>query len=86
MLVPYLDNLTSLEEDIMNTVTESEDNKLREFASIRSTSLDAFYQSIGRSEPSVVLDDFLFLGSMQHAMNQKLLERLEISNLLFSSC
>jgi hypothetical protein len=83
MLVPYLGNLTSLGEDIMSTVTESEDQKLKEFESVRTQSLDAFYRYIGRSEPSIVLDDFLFLGSIQHATNQQQLERLQISNSLF---
>ncbi len=80
MLVPYLDNLSSSKEDIMSTVTESEDEKLREFQSIRGGCLEALYRYNGRSEPSIVLDDFLFLGSVQHATNQQLLERLQISN------
>jgi hypothetical protein len=84
MLVPYLDNLTSSEEDIVKTITDNEREKMKEVESIRNSCLDKFYGAygfMGYSEPSIVLDDFLFLGNWQHASNRELLERYQISKL-----
>jgi hypothetical protein len=81
MLVPYLGNLTSSREDLMNGITDSEYEKMKEFESVRESSLRALYASIGRDEASIVLDDFLFLGSMRQAGNRELLERYQISKI-----
>ena len=85
MLVPYVDNLTSSEEDIVKTITDNEREKMKEVESVRSSCLDRLYGGYGlmgfNNEPSIVLDDFLFLGNIQHATNQELLQRFKISNL-----
>jgi hypothetical protein len=83
MLVPYLDNLTSSKEDIMKDITDIEREKIKEFHSLRVISLDRLCGFTDRKEPSIVLDDFLFLGSMQHAGNRELLERYQISKVFF---
>jgi len=79
MLVPYHDNLTSSRDD---DITDIEREKIKEFDSVRKTCLDRLYELIDRNEPSIVLDDFLFLGNLQHAKNRELLEQFQISKFL----
>jgi hypothetical protein len=83
MLVPYLGNLTSSKDDIMNDITDIEREKLKEFNSLRDMYIEKSLKLIDRKEPSIVLDDFLFLGNLQHAKNREVLERLQISKIFF---
>jgi hypothetical protein len=78
MLVPYYNNSTSSKEDFVNNLTDTEREKMREFESLRQN-IDIFSVYATRNEPSIVLDDFLFLGNMQHAKDQELLDRYQIS-------
>jgi len=81
MLVPYLDSSIPPKEDIMKSITDNERKKMDEFESIRGPSLDIFDRHPPLNQPSIVLDDFLFLGNMEHATNRELLERFQISKL-----
>jgi hypothetical protein len=63
----------------MNDITDIEREKMKEFDSLRGSSLEKFYGCTDRNKPSLVLDDFLFLGNMESGTNQELLERFQIS-------
>jgi len=63
----------------MNDITDIEREKMKEFDSVRGSSLEKFYRCTDRNKPSLVLDDFLFLGNMESGTNQELLERFQIS-------
>jgi hypothetical protein len=83
MLVPYFDNSTSSKDDIMNSITDIEREKMKEYDCVRDSGLERFYGFTMTNEPSLVLDDFLFLGNMQNARDRELLERFQISKFFF---
>lgn len=67
-------------EDTSFNMTDEEREKMKMLEHERGLAFDKFYR-LGRAlEPSLVLDDFLFLGNMQHATNRQLLERFQISS------
>ncbi|CAF0898018.1 unnamed protein product [Adineta steineri] len=82
MLVPHQINLNSSKDDIMNSITDDERKKLNELESERGLILDRPCRYTPYHEPSLVLDDFLFLGDMQHAANQILLQQYKIKHIL----
>lgn len=78
MLVPYENPALPPKEDIMKTVTEAEREYIREIEMFRMMSMDRMFSCANLGQPSLVLDDFLFLGNMQQAKDQELLEKLQI--------
>jgi hypothetical protein len=84
MLVPYFDEKTSPKDDIMNSITDAEREKMKDFAGLRVSFVSRIFNNPTERGPSIVLDDFLFLGNMQHATDRELLERFEIS-MIFSN-
>lgn len=84
MLVPYNDGSSSSKEDILETMTEAEYEKMTALHHVRT----GLIGRLTRIEPgeglSLVLDDFLFLGNMYSASDRKRLEKYQISKLLFS--
>jgi hypothetical protein len=82
MLVPYFDSSISREDDIMNSITDDEREKMKEIESMRQVRTIYYSAAAG---PSIVLDDFLFLGNMQNATDRELLERFQISTIFNSS-
>jgi hypothetical protein len=66
-------------KDPMDVITDSEREKMKKLESKRGTSMERYLTFSPSREPSVVLDNFLFLGSMQHATDQILLQRFQIS-------
>ncbi|UJR37359.1 hypothetical protein I4U23_030067 [Adineta vaga] len=72
------------EDDIMKSITNEERERMKEFEKIRSSTFNCFFENPPRvtGEPSIVLDDFLFLGDMGHGKNKKILEKLQIRHIL----
>lgn len=83
MLVPYLDGRSSSKEDIMNSITDIEREKMAGFYSRRGSWYERGSEIPRVNEPSLVLDDFLFLGNMENASNRELLDRFQISKYSF---
>jgi hypothetical protein len=67
------------EEDPSFNMTNDERERMKILEHERGLAFDRFYRFGRTAEPSLVLDDFLFLGNMQHATNQELLEKFQIS-------
>lgn len=63
----------------MITITDDERERMRALQEERGNAFDRFYRFGRTNEPSLVLDDFLFLGNIQHATDRDLLVRLDIS-------
>jgi hypothetical protein len=72
------------EEDSSFNMTNDERERMKILEHERGLAFDKFYRFGRTAEPSLVLDDFLFLGNMQHATNRELLERFQISLFTFS--
>ncbi|CAF2616562.1 unnamed protein product [Rotaria sp. Silwood2] len=70
------------DEDSSLNMTDEERERMRTFELERSAAFDKFYRFGRTAEPSIVLDDFLFLGNIQHATNHDLLERFNIKNII----
>ena len=68
-----------MEEDPSLTMTDDERERMKVLEHERGLAFDKFYRFGRMTEPSLVLDDFLFLGNMQHATSRELLERFQIS-------
>jgi len=60
-------------------MTDDERARMKTLEHERGLAFDRFYRFGRTAEPSLVLDDFLFLGNIQHATNRELLERFKIS-------
>ncbi len=71
------------EEDSSFNMTNDERERMKILEHERGLAFDKFYRFGRTAEPSLVLDDFLFLGNMQHATNRELLERFQISLFTF---
>ncbi|CAF1550559.1 unnamed protein product [Adineta ricciae] len=72
--------LDSIGNNLMRSITSDELARMQEIGAIRNSNDDRAYLTIGG--PSIVLDDFLFLGDFEHANNQTLLEELQIKHIL----
>ena len=76
----FTESLLFDDDDLVRiwSATDEELGQIEEYQkhALRSTRLVAQY---GSTEPSVVLDDLLFLGNGTHGSNLKLLERFQIS-------
>jgi hypothetical protein len=72
-----------MKEDLSFDVTDEERERMKILEHERGLAFDKFYKFGRAGEPSIVLDDFLFLGNIQHATNRELLEQFQIST--FSS-
>jgi hypothetical protein len=70
---------TLTQDNLTYDMTDDERERMKTLEVERGLAFDKFYQFGRTAEPSIVLDDFLFLGNIQHATNQTLLERLQIS-------
>jgi hypothetical protein len=82
-MLSYFTRKSLLEEDPSFNMTNDERERMKVLEHERGLAFDKFYRFGRTAEPSLVLDDFLFLGNMQHATNRELLERFQIS-LFFS--
>jgi len=82
-MLSYFTRKSLLEEDPSFNMTNDERERMKILEHERGLAFDKFYRFGRTAEPSLVLDDFLFLGNMQHATNRELLERFQIS-LFFS--
>ena len=64
-------------------LTDEENEKITTMMSYRSSVIETF-SFFGKSQtPSIVIDDFLFLGNIGQASNRELLTQLDISKLLY---
>lgn len=70
-------------EDSVPNMTDEERERMKILEHERGLAFDKFYRFGRTAEPSLVLDDFLFLGNIQHATNRELLERFKISMFFF---
>ena len=77
MLSLYIDNPSTDDNSIFN-LTDDEFERKKIIEQERCLTWNMFYRFAQTSEPSLVLDDFLFLGSIHHATNHDLLERFKI--------
>ena len=66
-------------------ITDEERERMKALEVERGQLFDKFYRFGRNAEPSIVLDDFLFLGDIQHATNRNLLEAFQISRLHHAS-
>lgn len=76
--------LDPIGNNLMRSITSDELAKMQEIEKIRNSNDNGVFLTIGG--PSIVLDDFLFLGDFDHANNQILLEDLQISKLIEQVC
>lgn len=67
------------QEDSSFNMTDEERERMKILEHERGLAFDKFYRLGRATEPSLVLDDFLFLGNIQHATNRKLLDQFQIS-------
>ena len=65
------------------SLTEDERRLIKELQNVeqREVALQQFLRYGSGPEPSVVLDDFLFLGNIHHGSDLELLERFKIGKL-----
>ena len=82
-MLSYFTRKSLTEDDPSSSMTNEERERLKILEHERELAFDKFYRCGRLAEPSLVLDDFLFLGNIQHATNQSLLERFGISSLIF---
>ena len=66
-------------EEAPLTITDEERERLKALLEERGLTFERYYRFGRMNEPSLVLDDFLFLGNMQHASNRELLGSFNIS-------
>ncbi|CAF4752962.1 unnamed protein product, partial [Rotaria socialis] len=69
---------TVTDDDHSLVMTDGEREQMKILEHERSLAFDKYYRFGRTAEPSLVLDDFLFLGNLQHASNRVLLERFKI--------
>jgi hypothetical protein len=82
-MLSYFTRRSATEEDPSFNITNDERERMKILEHERGLAFDKFYRLSRTAEPSLVLDDFLFLGNMQHATNRDLLDRFQISNKFF---
>ncbi|CAF1267944.1 unnamed protein product [Rotaria sordida] len=70
------------EGDTSLNMTEEERERMKILEHERGIAFDKFFRFGRAAEPSIVLDDFLFLGNIQHATNRNLLERFNIEHII----
>ncbi|CAF1273441.1 unnamed protein product [Rotaria magnacalcarata] len=73
---------TVTDDDHSLIMTDEECERIKILEHERSLAFDKYYRFGRTAEPSLVLDDFLFLGNLQHASNRVLLERFKIKHIL----
>ncbi|CAF1031808.1 unnamed protein product [Adineta ricciae] len=73
---------SSKKEESTFKPTDDERERMKALEHERGLAFDKFYRFGTAAEPSIVLDDFLFLGNMQHANNSDLLERFQIKHII----
>jgi hypothetical protein len=78
-MLSYFTQKSIKEEDPSFNMTNEERERMKIFERERELAFDKFYRFGRTAEPSLVLDDFLFLGNIQHATNRELLEGFQIS-------
>ena len=85
-MLSFFTRKSFLDEDLSFNMTDDERERMKVFEYERGLAFDKHYRLARGIEPSLVLDDFLFLGNMQHADNRQLLDRFQISQsfILFS--
>jgi hypothetical protein len=66
-------------KDLICKITDDERQRMAALETERGIAFNRFYRSGRMNEPSLVLEDFLYLGNMQHASNRDLLVRFDIS-------
>lgn len=84
-MLSFFTRKSFLDEDLSFNMTDDERERMKIFEYERGLAFDKFYRLARGVEPSLVLDDFLFLGNMQHATNRQLLDRFQISQFPFHS-
>ncbi|UJR08880.1 hypothetical protein I4U23_013135 [Adineta vaga] len=72
----------STEEDPLSKITDDERQRMKTLEHERGLAFDRFYRFRTTAEPSIVLDEFLFLGNIQHANNRELLHRFQIKHII----
>jgi len=82
-MLSYFTRKSLTEEDPSLNITNDERERMKILEHERGLAFDKFYRFGRTAEPSLVLDDFLFLGNIQHATNRELLERFQISKIFF---
>jgi hypothetical protein len=82
-MLSYFTRKSLTEEDPTFNITNDERERMKILEHERGLAFDKFHRFGRGAEPSLVLDDFLFLGNMQHATNRELLDRFKISNKFF---
>jgi len=80
-MLSYFTRKSLTEEDPSLNITNDERERMKILEHERGLAFDKFYRFGRTAEPSLVLDDFLFLGNIQHATNRELLERFQISKI-----
>lgn len=63
-------------------MTDDEREQMKVFEQEREATFDKHFQYKRLHEPSLVLDDFLFLGNIQHASNETLLTKFQIKHII----
>lgn len=79
-MLSFFTRKSFLDEDHSFNMTDDERERMKIFEYERGLAFDKYYRLARGIEPSLVLDDFLFLGNMQHATNRQLLDRFQISS------
>ena len=82
-MLSYFTRKSMTDEDPTFHMTNDERERMKILEHERGLAFDKFYRFGRTAEPSLVIDDFLFLGNMQHATNRELLDRFKISNKSF---
>lgn len=80
MLAPFDFNQTSSSPNM--EMTDDERERMKIFEQEREETFDKHFKYKGLHEPSLVLDDFLFLGNIQHASNETLLTKFQIKHII----
>lgn len=78
-MLSYFTRRSLLDENMPFEMTDDECERMKILEYERGLAFDKFFRLARGLEPSLVLDDFLFLGNMQHATNRQLLDRFQIS-------
>ncbi|CAF1032030.1 unnamed protein product [Adineta steineri] len=81
-MLPYFSRKSVNEENTLSNITDDERERMKVLEHERGLLYDKFYKFGRGAEPSLVLDNFLFLGNIQHATNRDLLQKFDIKNIL----
>ncbi|CAF0840724.1 unnamed protein product [Adineta steineri] len=81
-MLPYFSRKSVNEENTLSNMTDDERERMKVLEYERGLLYDKFYKFGRGAEPSLVLDNFLFLGNIQHATNRDLLQKFDIKHIL----